>query len=236
MIAASRGAVASALQTLAGLGPYFTATTGDPEPGAWRPVRDLYDDADALAAVAAHVGARIGTTEYRVAASTLFLGYAARLWSLALGGIVRTGILPDLDRMLWRDVDGRIDLHISEPAGWEADDASELVDVARATILDHHAEPMIAAIRTAEPMSGQLLWGNAASALIGAACVLDGATGAAAIPIAETILRDPRLAGTIDREGRGYRRRSCCLFYRTPLSGYCGDCWLTRPAVTRGPG
>ena len=124
--AASRCAVTATLATLAGLGPYFTATTGDPGPGDWRPVRDLYDDAHALAGVAGHVGARIGSTEYRVAASTLFLGYAARLWSLTLGGIVRAGILPDADRLLWRDTDGRIDLHLAEPVGWGG---TGLVDV-----------------------------------------------------------------------------------------------------------
>lgn len=222
-------AVTSTLRTLAGIGPYFTASTGDPGPGDWRPVCDLYDDADALAAVVGHVGARIGTTEYRVAASTLFLGYAARLWSLALGGIVRTGILPDVDRLLWRDVDGRIDLHLSDAVGWAGAEPVELVGVARATVLGRHLAPMIAAIRAVEPMSERLLWGNAASALIGAARVLDGETRTAAMGIAESILGDPRLVDTVDREGAGYRRRSCCLFYRTPVSGYCGDCVLTRP-------
>lgn len=224
-------ALALTLETLAGLGPYFTATTGDPGPGDWRPVRDLYDDAGALAVVVGHVGARLGTREYRVAASTLFLGYAARLWSLTLGGIVRTGILPDADRLLWRDVDGRIDLHMSEPGGWSG---GELVEIARETVLGRHLEPMIAAIRSAEPMSEQVLWGNAASAVIGAARVLDGETGTTALQIAEKILLDPRLVGTLDREGTGFRRRSCCLFYRTPVSGYCGDCVLTRPARTFG--
>nr|WP_206036579.1 ATP-binding cassette domain-containing protein [Rhodococcus sp. BL-253-APC-6A1W] len=222
-------AVTSTLEALAGISPYFTATTGDPGPGRWRPVRDLYDDADTLAATVGHIGARIGTTEYRVAASTLHLGYAARLWSLTLGGIVRTGILPDIECLLWRDVDGRIDLHLPEAVGWACDDLNELVEVAQETVLGRHLEPMIAAIRAAEPMSDRLLWGNAASALIGAARVLDGEAGTVAVKLAETILLDQRLVDTVDREGTGFRRRSCCLFYRTPASGYCGDCVLTRP-------
>ncbi|PTR31767.1 iron complex transport system ATP-binding protein [Rhodococcus sp. OK519] len=222
----SSDTVTTILADLAGLGPYFTATTGDSGSGDWRPVRDLYTDAAALADVVGHVGSRIGSTEYRVAASTLFLGYAARLWSLTLGGIVRGRILPDIDGLVWRDVDGRIDLHVREPIGWEGGD---LVDLARETVVDRHLAPMIAAIRAAEPMSERLLWGNAASALIGAARVLDGETRTAAAGLAETILLDPRLVDTVDREGTGFRRRSCCLFYRTPVSGYCGDCVLTRP-------
>jgi iron complex transport system ATP-binding protein len=222
-------AVTSTLETLASISPCFTATTGDRGPSRWRPVHDLYDYADALAGVVGHVGARIGTTEYRVAASTLYLGYAARLWSLALGGIVRTGILPDVDRLLWRDVDGRIDLHLPDAVGWVDDDLDELVEVAREMVLGRHMEPMIAAIRAAEPMSARLLRGNTASALIGAARVLDGEAGTVAVKLAETILLDQRLVDTVDREGPGFRRRSCCLFYRTPASGYCEDCVLTRP-------
>lgn len=219
-------AVRSTLADLARIGPYFTATTGDPGPGDWRPVRDLYTDPAALADAIEDLGSRIGTTEYRVAASTLFLGYAARLWSLALGGIVRAEILPDVDHLLWCAANGRIDLHTLEPVGWEG---GELVDAAREAVLRRHLEPMIAAIRAAEPMSERLLWGNAASALIGAARVLDGEIRTTAVGLAETILLDPRLADTVDREVTGFRRRSCCLFYRTSVSGYCGDCALIRP-------
>jgi len=222
----SPAAVASCLAELAELGAYFTVTTGEPPPGHWRPVRDLHARPAALAAVVAHVGARLGTTEYGVAASTLFLGYAARLWSVTLGAAVRTGILLDLDGLHWRDTDGRLDLHLHRPTG-RVD--AEPAGSAREMVLDRHLAPLIAAVRAVEPMSEQLLWGNAASALIGTARLLDGESGSTAGQLAETMLRDPRLAATVDREGAGYRRRSCCLFYRTPASGYCGDCALTRP-------
>lgn len=229
LLVSSPSEVSRTLASLATVNPYFVATTGDPGLGDWRPASRLYDEADALAEVVGHVGARISSTEYRVAASTLFLGYAARLWSLVLGGAVRDRRLLDLDpaELLWLDDHGQIRLHVREPRGWEG---ADLVDLVRAMVLDRHLEPMVDSIRSAEPMSERLLWGNAASALIGAARVLDGDTRTDAITVTETILRDPRLTDTVDREGAGYRRRSCCLFYRTPVSGYCGDCALTGPS------
>ncbi|MGB3523980.1 MAG: (2Fe-2S)-binding protein, partial [Mycobacterium sp.] len=36
--------------------------------------------------------------------------------------------------------------------------------------------------------------------------------------------------------GTDYRRASCCLFYRTPGGGLCGDCALThKPQVRLNP-
>lgn len=229
----SAAAVDATLAGLATVGPYFTVTTGEPDPGPWRPATRLYDDAATLAAVVTHVGAQIGSDERRVAASTLFMGYAARLWSLALGAIVRGRLIPALDpeELLWHEDRGRIRLHLREPRGWEC---GNLAALARDMVLDRHLHPLIAAIRAAEPMSAHLLWGNAASSLIGTARVLDGETGSDATRAAEQILHDPRLAETLERAPSGYRRRSCCLFYRTAVSGYCGDCPLPLPRAIPG--
>ncbi|MGW5694872.1 (2Fe-2S)-binding protein, partial [Streptomyces asiaticus] len=45
-------------------------------------------------------------------------------------------------------------------------------------------------------------------------------------------LRD---AGTLGTAPLGYRRRTCCLYYRVPGGGLCGDCVL-REAPGRGSG
>ncbi len=214
------------LATLAGLGPYFTARRVIPGRATGvRCATCTTTPTRSPASLVARGGARIGSTEYRVAASTLSLGYAARLWSLTLGGIVRAGILPDADRLLWRDTDGRNDAS-GRAVGWGG---TGLVDVAREMVLDRHLAPLVAAIRTVEPMSDRLLWGNAASALIGPPACSTVASDTRQCASAETMLRDSRLIDTVDRQGDGYRRRSCCLFYRTPVSGYCGDCALIPP-------
>jgi iron complex transport system ATP-binding protein len=36
------------------------------------------------------------------------------------------------------------------------------------------------------------------------------------------------LTGAVDFDETGYRRNSCCLYYRTPRGGLCGDCALDR--------
>ncbi|MDH6282059.1 ATP-binding cassette domain-containing protein [Prescottella agglutinans] len=227
--------IAATLAEIATVSPYLATTSGAPGAGLWRPVRDLYEDPGVLAETVDAVRTRIGPTEWRVAASTLFFGYAARLWKSALGGVVLTERLPDLDPddLEWTCDNGTISLNLRDPRGWRSADPAALVDLAREMVLDRHLVPMVDAIREAEPMSARLLWGNVASAVLGAARVIgdgsDPETALRAQSFAETILRDPRLDGAVVPEGDGYRRRSCCLFYRTPTSGYCGDCVLTRP-------
>lgn len=89
-----------------------------------------------------------------------------------------------------------------------------------------------------------LLRGNAGSALAGAARQLDvwahahGRADVAARARALTaelfthpFLADTGtlLAGTRTSAGTAFRRRSCCLYYRVPGGGVCGDCCFTRP-------
>ena len=77
-----------------------------------------------------------------------------------------------------------------------------------------------------------LLWGNAASALAGALGVLvraqpwlrEPATALAAALLARRLADTGELGVT--GEGLGFRRRSCCLYYRLPGGGLCGDCAL----------
>lgn len=50
--------------------------------------------------------------------------------------------------------------------------------------------------------------------------------------LARRLCADERLAGAVVFDGAGYRRTSCCLYYRTPGSGVCGDCvFTTKPAT-----
>ncbi|WP_199808608.1 (2Fe-2S)-binding protein, partial [Streptomyces sp. NRRL S-146] len=55
-------------------------------------------------------------------------------------------------------------------------------------------------------------------------CIRDRARSLAAELLAHPLLTG---AGTLD--GTAFRRRSCCLYYRVPGGGVCGDCCFTRP-------
>ena len=81
-------------------------------------------------------------------------------------------------------------------------------------------------------VSPQVLWGNVASAVNGAATMIAAArphlTDAAA-EAAAAILTYPALTGTYQgRPLAGFRRGNCCLIYRLSPErpAYCGDCVL----------
>ena len=208
---------ARALRAAAARGPYFAVAVGPDEGPGWRAAADLYADPVVLAGLVGRVRDRLGTADGRVAASIAFQGWAARLWSVGLAVLVHTGQLPVLtpSTLRWRDVGGTVSLGIDRPA-LGAGSAERLGDL----VVGQHLEPLAAAVRRGAPMSERVLWGNAASALRGAAQVLGGGAAAA---LAGEVLGRGRLRGTLDASGR---RRSCCLYYRVPGGGICGDCVL----------
>ncbi|KUN23500.1 ferric iron reductase [Streptomyces antibioticus] len=173
--------------------------------------------------------------ELRIAASIAQQGLAARLWAAALGCAVLYGHVPDLDARLLRwDADGSApdDLWLTEVHALPGD-AGTLA----AVVLEGHLEPLAAALRARHRLAPGLLHGNAASALAGAARQLSGwarthgrtEVAARTRVLTTELLAHPLLAGTGTLTGTAFRRRSCCLYYRVPGGGVCGDCCFTRP-------
>ncbi|OKJ02905.1 (2Fe-2S)-binding protein [Kitasatospora sp. CB01950] len=224
----------TAVPPLAALGPYF-ATLSGPAPAGFRPLRELSAPDGPLAGRVAEVARVLGTDEARVAASTAHLGLAARLWSVALGAAVATGRLPDLDGARFAlPPQGPFDLWLPSGDGPDASPGG-----LHALVMDGHLHPLAAAVRALTPLAAGLLAGNAASALVGAARQL------AAVPplrvpaatLARELLAFPDLApaGAVTPPGGplAFRRASCCLYYRAPSGGLCGDCVFTRAPKAR---
>ncbi len=216
-----------ALADAALVGPYFAVET-DPDVAdhsLWRPFTELCGRA--LPGQVANVGAHLGGDEPRVAGSLLFQGVAGRLWSPILATAVQHALVPDLDpaRTFWRAASpGPILLAAPGARGLPADAGTVLRVVA-----DRHLRPLAEAVDAVTPLAEGLLWGNAASALAGALTVLTGARprlATAARTLVEELLDMPPLRGTGTFEAYGFRRRSCCLYYRVPGGGKCGDCAL----------
>ncbi len=224
---ASDPAAIIALDELRTVSGYFALGTG-PLIDGWRPVEQLYHDTAVLAEIVGRVKARMNVTEQRVAASTFFLGFAARLWSIGLGTVAGYRLLVDLapERLLFRDIDGQIALHLEHPVAQQRDHLpSALAD----TVLDTHLTPLAVALRRLSPISERLLDGNSASALLGAARVFDrGRATTSGWELARRICTDSRLSAAVRFDDNDYRRNSCCLYYRTPHGGLCGDCALDR--------
>ncbi|MEV5433487.1 (2Fe-2S)-binding protein [Streptomyces sp. NPDC052701] len=229
------------LAALRPLGPFFVLRTAGEPPGRLPALTRVYDAAapdvqpDFLTSRVRGVATALGTREARVAASVAHLGLAARLWSVALGCAALHGRVPDLDARLLRwDPDGSApdDLWLSAFRPLPGDAAT----VAR-TVLHGHLEPLAAALRARHRLAPGLLRGNAASALAGAAGQLErwarahGRTDAAARARSLTaeLLSHPLLEGAGTLTGTAFRRRSCCLYYRVPGAGVCGDCCFPRP-------
>ncbi|WP_053662186.1 (2Fe-2S)-binding protein [Streptomyces sp. MMG1121] len=189
---------------------------------------------DALAVRVDLVAERLRAPESRVAASIAQQGLAARLWSAALGCAVLYGRLPDLaPRLLrWDPLAGAPDdLWLTEVRLLPGEP-----DLA-ARVLQGHLVPLGETLTARYGVASGLLWGNAGSALAGAARELDrwarthGRTDLAgrARALTDGLFAHPLLRTTGTRTGTAFRRRSCCLYYRVPGGGLCGDCCFTRP-------
>ena len=220
------------LAELSDVSPYFAVGTGPCDDG-WRPVQHLYTDTALLDGIIGRVQARMDAAEQRVAASTFFLGFAARLWSIGLGALAGHRLLPDLapEHLLFYEADGGIRLHIEHPVAWQGDDLeARLADM----VLAAHLAPLTAALRRRRPIAGKLLRGNAASALLGAARAFDrDATTGPGWQLARRLCADERLSNAVRFNDSGYRRTSCCLYYRAPRGALCGDCVFTTQPRSR---
>jgi hypothetical protein len=228
-----------ALTALRPLGGFFLLSTTGAPPPPLPTLAQAYANGtsdphgDPLALRIRKVADSLRTPETRVAASVAHLGLAARLWSTALGCAVLYDAIPDLDpRLLHWDPDGSAPGDLW-PAALRPLPAADLAPA----VVDGHLRPLEHALRARCRLAPGLLRGNAASALAGAARQLDrwaraqGRGGAAARTRALTtgLLAHPYLAGAGTLTGTAFHRRSCCLYYRVPGGGVCGDCCFVRP-------
>ncbi|MFD0525345.1 (2Fe-2S)-binding protein [Paractinoplanes durhamensis] len=234
---------AEALARAAGLGPYFGWEPAGDLSG-WRPWPELADGtvlAERVAAARTALATMGGLPEDaipgRVVASVAFLGYAARVLSPLLGAAALTGTVPAATKttLWWRPVPaGPLPIAYASISGTRPASPEALREVAVEAIL----EPVLLACRARFRLSPQVLWGNVTSALAGAATMIttaDPVAGERAGALVEGLLALPPLAGTgtLRRPSptgprRVLTRNNCCLYYRIPGGGTCGDCVLRR--------
>lgn len=232
------------LATWRKLGPYCEVegwTAGH----SWRPLRELVDSPAVLSERVQHARAYLAARsrvqaheiEERVAASIVFLGIAARFSTPLLAAAVIHQVVPvmSLDSLWWRPVDSG-----PLPIAWDGEDivAAGRDELGRqlAAQLAEVTDPLVEAFATTFALSRQILWGNVTSSLGGALTVLAAAEpelGVHAGSLVADVLDRPPFAGTAqlrraspDLPHRQLVRSSCCLFYRIPQAGTCGDCVL----------
>jgi hypothetical protein len=243
--------IRAALDDVADLGPFFAASANPAEvvDDSWRPLRELYTDPDPLAGRIRQVAEVLGGTDPRVAASITYQGLAARLVSPVLAVAAVHGLVPPWspDSLHWRPaVTGPLPLW--ESGGAESGGAesgapgsarrpppAELPAMVAEVLVQPHLEALADAVRAAVSVSRRTLRGNAASAVVAAGAMVARArptAGARAEELVAGLLAAGPLVGAGTLTGRwAFRRKSCCLYYRVPGGGLCGDCVLTeRPA------
>lgn len=222
---ADPGAVRAALAEAAGAGPFFVLSVGD-DGREWVPATELYSAG--LDGLIAATAAGLGVTEPRVAAATVHLGYAARLWSPVLHCALRHAIVTDLTG-LRAGTAPSLRLNLPQPRGWRVADQAGQAALAYRMVVCCHLEPLRAELPV--KVAAGLLHGNAAAAMTAALRLLAAAHPELSRPartMARTLLATGVLRGTGELTGPGleFLRRSCCLFYRVPGGGFCADCPL----------
>lgn len=185
-------------------------------------------------ALAAQLNISADRIEQRPAASIWFLGLAARLISPPFGAAVLTGVVPRLnpDTVQWRAGPAgpiAISIRLADSTSSEIAPADALHDEVISTAI----APVLTAVGATFRLSGQVLWGNVASAVAGAATVVGTARPDLA-HIAADLARQLQATALLEGTGRYGTRRffvrtNCCLYYQLPGGGLCGDCVL-RPA------
>ena len=231
-----------ALAAAAGLGLFFRLADLTEEPVGWQTANVLYSTGGGpLDEILEVVRVTKGQCEARAAASVFFQGYAARLLSPQLACIATNGCLPRMpaDRLRWRRPDGEMIQLGLTPGGGSEGTTEGLIAQLVSDSSEEHLQPLARALRSRVRIAEQILRDNAASALVNGLLLLSGHFGPGWKDLAACALAQPYLrgCGSLPDTGPVLVRRSCCLIYRVPPHGKCGDCALEyRPDGSRRAG
>jgi iron complex transport system ATP-binding protein len=209
----------------------------------------LARDAGAVAAAVADSADGRGSDDPQVAASLWWQGYAYRVAGTALACWLMTGTAPDV-----RAAGMAVGIARSRPSSVVYRPASAAGGPGATTDLDTfvdwlfpgHLDPVAATLRAGTRIGAALVWGNVAAACASGAGAVREAAGPAWHPRLDAFLAAAPhgLAGlgawapTPDRRGWAFHRRTCCLWWKTAVSGgaLCADCSLHRSDDTRTSG
>jgi FhuF 2Fe-2S C-terminal domain len=233
------------LTDIAMLGPFFSVQAhlpGEHPHPPWLPVGALASRPEPMRrrisavrhALAADAGSRAEQIEVRVAASAAHFGMVARLVSPTLAALAFGYQLgTDPSELWWQDVlGGPYPLSVPVPVH-DPDSRSRAAETACRQLIAEVIEPVTSVVTELVPMSTRVLWGNVASAVNSASMLIAARKPEAADTAqrtAEILFRTPQLRTERSQPGPGFRRSSCCLFYRLSAEkskSTCDDCVLS---------
>ena len=135
----------------------------------------------------------------------------------------------------WQDsVASPMPLRIASPSFSTATGSDELAHLLHRDVVSVAVTPLVEAVGATFSVSDAVLWGNVASAIAGAAKLISRARpdrATATDAVVDVLLSEDELAGkgfftAATPPQRIFTRSTCCLFYRIPQAGTCGDCVL----------
>jgi len=224
----SEGQPGIPLTELAGIGSFFTLSTGPTDAcSGWLQARALIGDAGALRGAIDGVAARLGGGRRWIAASLFYQAWAAQLTSVYAGSAALYGAVPKLpaDRIFYRPrPSGPAELAatpleaVSAEAGWRH-------------LHDDHLVPLAEAIRRHMRIGRFLLLGNEASALAGSLTVLASARGESLQALLCNRWATPAELAPAGRwmsapDGPRFARTTCCGYELLDEGSRCADCSL----------
>jgi hypothetical protein len=242
--------VAAALDDVARHGRFFAIRSRDDTAEIERffPFSRLDDPEARLAREQAmeRLAVGFGVTELRPVASLLQMSVAAQLGSAPLATAAAHGLVPQFEAEQLRygfAPSGAIRVVLDgNPSGLRGPTDRLVAALARSVSAGPLAA-FTAALGASVALSPLTTCGNVASTLAAGAQVLrrtpDGeAMGDRALDLVVGVLETAPLSGTghfVPAAGgpmgeRTFRRNNCCLFYRIPGGGTCGDCVLPAAA------
>jgi ferric iron reductase protein FhuF len=201
---------------------------------------ELAGDPELVGAVVAESADGRGSDDPQVGASLWWQGYAYRVAGTALACWLLSGVAPDV-----RATNMAVGIARSRPSSVAYRSGAGTGDLA--TFLDwlfpRHLDRVAASLQEAQRLGTALVWGDAAAACASGAGAVREAAGAAWHERLGAFLT----AAPHDLDGLGwwseqpdggwaYQRRTCCLWWKTTVSGgaLCSDCSLHLRGADRG--
>jgi ferric iron reductase protein FhuF len=229
---------AAALAQAALAGPYFAITLA-PDELLWRPFSDLLEPAvltenvDQVRRVLhERTHLPMADLDLRACASTHALGLTARLVAPALAAAALAGHMPTfaVDDLRWQRVaGGPVPTGLAAAGGDDVDDVDDAAAALHANVIEAAVAPLVEAFQATFALSLQVLWGNVASALAGSATMIVR-TGTPTCLDPRQLAARTTAQGALEGMGtwanQRFTRNNCCLFYKIPGGGKCGDCVL----------
>lgn len=228
--------VTAALTQVARLGAFFDLiglpNDGLDAPESWRPLPELLGPSGSAVVEQAidRLAARLGSPDLRPVASMLHMSAAAQLCSPLLATAVEHGLVPQLqsEHLVYGfTAAGGLRLRLTEGVAGRSGSSDQLAVAMREQLVSGPLAVLTARVKALVPLSPQVTNGNVASTLAAAAALLDGPAGSRTREFVAALLDGDPLTGAGKFTATGFRRNNCCLFYRIPGGGTCGDCVLT---------